>query len=80
MMENIKLDLVRSIMQLEGNCKLDLTCHYKADSSVKFSGYQVVDGETKEIKIVMDKNQIEAINECESVSEIYECYKEMQYF
>ncbi len=43
---------------------------------MEFTGYK--DG--KHIRIAMDKNQVELINECQGIMEVYEHYKEMEYF
>lgn len=76
----MKLGLVRSFMEVEGNLNLDMTWMGK-DGSVKFSGHRLYGRcEDRSIKITMDKYQIEAIEECEGVQEIYRCYKEMEYF
>lgn len=76
----MKIDLVRAIMQLEGNVKIVGTCfNYDKNGGVEFSGYSKLP-DSKPLKITMDKHQVEAINQCSSVMEIYECYKEMEYF
>ncbi|WP_342505647.1 hypothetical protein [Sporosarcina sp. FSL K6-2383] len=76
----MKIDLVRSFMQVEGNLKLDMTWMEK-DGSVKFTGSRNYgpDDESR-IRITMDKHQVEAIEECETVIGIYARYKDMGYF
>lgn len=81
-----KIDLVRAFMQVEGKSKLNCTT-CKKDGGIEFTGSKIIYDhvnpyfrEYKSVKIVMDKNQVEAINECQTVTEIYECYKEMEYF
>lgn len=82
MNEQAKIDLVRSIMQVEGDVHLIGTCYnYNRDGGIEFTGYKnVCDDNNKSISIVMDKYQVMAINDCNTVMEIYECYKEMEYF
>lgn len=68
-----KIDLIRAFMQVDGQINLNGTCfNYDSQGGVEFTG--------SGLKIVMDKNQVELIKECNTVIEIYECYKEMGYF
>lgn len=78
-MDKKKIDLVNAFMQVEGDIKLTDTM-YSKDGSVTFSGYKEANGEYKSIKIVLDKDHVEIINNSNSVIEIYECYKEMKFF
>ena len=72
------LDLVRAFLQVERGVNLINTTH-SLNGSVEFSGSKEFNGEHKRVRFVMDKNQVELINECNGVIEIYECYKEMEY-
>ena len=78
-MDKKKIDLVSAFMQVEGDISL-LSIMYDKDGSVILSGFKEVNGEHEKIKIILDKYQIEIINSANSVIEIYECYKEMQFF
>lgn len=76
----MKINLVRSFMEVEGDLKLNMTWVEK-DGSVKFTGSRNYGpAEESRIGITMDKHQVDAIEECESVMEIYACYKDMEYF
>jgi len=80
-MSNANINLVNAFMQVEGNIEFFATCtNYERKGGVKFSGCRITDGERKHIEVTMDKNQVELINECQTVLEIYKCYKEMEYF
>lgn len=75
------IELVKAFMQVEGEIKINaITTNYNLKGGVNFTGYKEVNGESKPIEIVMDKNQTELVNECKTVMEVYECYKEMGYF
>ena len=73
-----KIALVKAFMQVEGDLFINGTWsnHYN-QHYVEFAG---VKSNKDPIKITMDIHQIEAIDQHKSVSEIYDCYKEMQYF
>ena len=76
-----KIDLVRAFMQIEGNVEIKGICYnYNLEGGVSFLTYVEVNKKMQHIDIVMDKNQVELLGECNTVSEIYECYKEMGYF
>lgn len=76
-----KIDLVRTFMQFEGNITLNDVCYnYDRNGGVQFHGHSEDGDKTKSEYIAMDKNQVEAINDCNSINEIYNCYKEMEYF
>lgn len=81
MSKDAKIDLVKAFMQLEGNINIGSTCYnYDRNGGIEFAGYIKIEGEAKSRKIVMDKQQVEEINNCNTVMEIYNCYKEMGYF
>lgn len=66
-------------MQVDGHVELNTTTNnYDEKGGVKFSGHNEVGDEYMEI--VMDRDQVEQINECQSIAEVYACYKEMEYF
>ena len=76
-----KLELIRSIMQFEGDMTLQGTtynCNKQGD--VQFSGYKDINGELQPIYIALNKYQVEELNNCNTVLEIYNCYKQMEYF
>lgn len=74
-----KIDLVRAFMQFEGNLRLNMICtNYNLQGGVQFSGHN--NKTKKRIEIVISKEQLENIDECNTVEEIYKAYKEMQYF
>lgn len=81
MSRNANIDLVKAFIQVEGNLDINSVCtNYDHNGGIKFSGYSKEDEEIKQLEIVMNKNQVEAINSCSSVPEIYDCYKEMEFF
>lgn len=70
-----KIDLVKAFMQVEGGLYINGTCYnYDRDGGVEFSTSNL------NYKIVMDKQQVDLINNCKTVQEIYGSYKEMEYF
>jgi hypothetical protein len=79
MSKDSKIDLVKAFMQVEGEVVITSTCNnYDLNGGVLFTGNKEYNNE--QIKITMDKNRVEAINDCNTVLEIYKCYKEMEYF
>ncbi|MED4083906.1 hypothetical protein P4637_03390 [Halalkalibacterium halodurans] len=72
-----KIDLVKAFIQFEGNISINGTCYnFDKNGGIEFSGY--TGSHTR--KITMDKYQVEALDNCKTIKEIYECYKEMSYF
>ena len=81
MSKNPKIELIKAIMQIEGNLTISSTGYnYDNKGGVLFRAYKKVDSNFENISIAMDKSQVEAVNDCNSVLEIYDCYKEMEYF
>jgi len=80
-MKNRNINLVSGFMEVEGKLKIYGTCgNYDLNGGVEFDAH-LDDAELYDnMKIVLDKNQVELINECETVKEIYDCYKEMEFF
>lgn len=73
-----KIDVIKSFMQFYGGFKINLTTYnYNDDGGIRFTG-------TKEngdsIYVVMDKYQVEAIQECETIEELHDVYIEMEFF
>lgn len=83
-MDYLKIDLVKSFMQFEGNLEIKGTCYnYDKKGGLCFSGISKTkkdEGIIRPVKITMDKYQIEEINDCTTVEEVYGCYKKMGYF
>lgn len=78
---NPKIELVKAIMQIEGNLTItDTLYNYNFDGSVRFSAYTENNKRNGFFYIVLYKGQVEVINACSTVKEIYDCYKEMEYF
>lgn len=76
-----KVELIRAFMQIEGDLNITGTCfNYDRKGGVEFSGYIKVGGEPYRITLIMGKRELELINDCNTVQEIYDCYKEMAYF
>ncbi len=74
-----KIDLISAFIQFEGDISISSICiNYDLKGGVEFTGYRSKDD--KQIKITMDKSQVEAIEQCNTIKEIYDSYKEMEYF
>jgi hypothetical protein len=75
-----KIDFIKALMQFNGNICITHTTHnYDRNRGIEFSGYSM-DGSNSPIRVTMDKNQVEAVMDCETIGELHECYIEMEYF
>jgi len=80
-MKNRNINLVKSFMEVEGRLTTLGTCgNYDLDGGIEFTAHLDASEEFMNISIVLDKYQVELINDCKSVKEIYDCYKEMAFF
>lgn len=80
MYKEARIDLIKAFIQFNGNVRLTHTTYnYDGEGGVKFSGCYM-DGSTKPIHIVMDKYQVGAVMDCETITELHNCYDEMGYF
>ena len=81
---DIKIDLIRTFLQVEGNMKIDLITHnYDYNDGILFTGHAEVNEAFKKfdtVNIAISKHQIDALSDCNTIDEIYNCYKEMEYF
>lgn len=78
---NRNINLVGSFMEVEGNLKIYGTCgNYDHKGGISFDAHLDSAELYDNMKIVLDKNQVELVCECKTVIEIYECYKEMEFF
>jgi hypothetical protein len=63
-----QVDLVKAFIQMEGKINIDMTCE-KLDGSIEFSD-----------KFVLDKENVDLVNECKTIKEVYTAYREMEFF
>lgn len=81
MTNEFNIDLLSSFIEVEGQVKINGVCfNYDSEGGVQFSGYRKVGRDYERAEIAMNKLQVEAINECIGIREIYECYKDIKPF
>lgn len=67
-----QVDLVKAFLQMEGKVHIDMTCE-SLDGSIRFSG-------NFKGYLVLDKDNVDRVNECKTIKEIYTAYREMEFF
>lgn len=74
---NSKIDLIKSFIQLESGIDLNhTTFNYDKNGGIEFSGYD----DNGLVKFTLDKYQIETFNECQTIEEALEFYRDLEYF
>jgi hypothetical protein len=63
-----QVDLIKAFLQMEGNHNIGMTCE-RLDGSIEFSN-----------KFVLDKENVDLVNECKTIKEVYAAYREMEFF
>ena len=73
-----KVSLVRSFLQFDNKIDIIGTCTH-LDDSVTFSGYEVERNKATPVYITLSKRQMESLQKCETIPEIYKNYKNMRF-
>jgi len=73
------VNLISALLEVDGNLKITLFEGNYNKGGIKFSGHHL-DDECSPVNIVLDKDQIEIINDCKGIEEVYNCYMELEIF